>query len=141
MTDEEKVLTRLGLDYSAPASGCCGMAGAFGFEEEKYDISVSIGEMDLLPAVRKAAPETLIIADGFSCREQIAQCTDRHAMHIAEVLQMALRQGGESAPQAFPEREASERHEAEIRRSMRRSGLAVAGIAAGLSLLWAITRR
>ncbi|MBS1852112.1 MAG: FAD-binding protein [Acidobacteria bacterium] len=141
MTDEERVLTRLGLDYSAPAPGCCGMAGAFGFEEEKYDVSVAIGEMELLPAVRQAAPETLIIADGFSCREQIAQCTDRHALHIAEVLQMALRQGGEGLPQAYPERDSVQRQEGEIRRSMRRSGLAVAGLAAGLGLLWALSKR
>ena len=90
MTDEESVLTKMGLDWSAPAPGCCGMAGSFGFDEDKYDISMAIGELELLPAVRQAPPDSLIIADGFSCREQIAQCTDRQALHLAEVIAMAL---------------------------------------------------
>jgi Fe-S oxidoreductase len=68
------------------------MAGAFGFEHDKYEISVAIGELELLPAVRAASPDTLIVADGFSCREQISQCTDRRALHLAEVLRMALLQ-------------------------------------------------
>jgi len=90
MTDEEAVLRRLGLDFQTPAVGCCGMAGSFGFEHDRYDISVAIGELDLLPAVRQTPADWLIIADGFSCREQIAQCTGRKALHLAEVLQMAL---------------------------------------------------
>jgi FAD/FMN-containing dehydrogenase/Fe-S oxidoreductase len=90
MTDEESVLRKLGLDVYSPAAGCCGMAGSFGFEHDKYDISVAIGELELLPAVRAASPNTLIVADGFSCREQISQCTDRRALHLAEVLRMAL---------------------------------------------------
>ena len=67
------------------------MAGSFGFEEEKYDVSMAIGELELLPAVRQAPADSLIIADGFSCREQIAQGTDRHALHLAEVIAMALK--------------------------------------------------
>jgi len=66
------------------------MAGPFGFEKDKFEISQAIGERILLPAVRKASPETLIVADGFSCREQIRQGTGRPAMHLAEVLKMAL---------------------------------------------------
>ncbi|MGH9528306.1 MAG: hypothetical protein ACRD2S_00130 [Terriglobales bacterium] len=66
------------------------MAGSFGFEKEKYDISLAIGELELLPAVRQAPEDCLIIADGFSCREQISQCTGRHALHLAEVIQMGL---------------------------------------------------
>ncbi len=73
MTAEESLLHRLGIDFQSPAPGCCGMAGSFGFEHDKYDISQAIGELELLPAVRKAPPDWLIIADGFSCREQIAQ--------------------------------------------------------------------
>jgi Fe-S oxidoreductase len=69
------------------------MAGSFGFEKEKYEISMQIGELELLPAIRQAAPDTLIIANGFSCREQIAQGTSRRAVHLAEVLRMSL-QGG-----------------------------------------------
>jgi FAD/FMN-containing dehydrogenase/Fe-S oxidoreductase len=90
MTAEEAVLTRLGVDFRSPAPGCCGMAGSFGFERDKYDISIAIGELELMPAVRQAPSDWLIIADGFSCREQIAQGTGRHALHLAEVLQMAL---------------------------------------------------
>ena len=92
MTDEESVLRRLGLDFHFPAPGCCGMAGSFGFEHDRYDISLAIGELELLPAVRAEPADSLIIADGFSCREQIVQCTGRKALHLAEVIQTALRQ-------------------------------------------------
>jgi hypothetical protein len=68
------------------------MAGAFGFEKEKYPVSLAIGELELLPAVRKAPPDWLIIANGFSCREQIRQCTGRHALHLAEVIQLAMQE-------------------------------------------------
>jgi len=91
MNDEESVLKRIGIAYEMPAPGCCGMAGAFGFEKEKYDVSIAIGELELLPAVRRATQDTVIIADGFSCREQIEQCTGRRALHLAEVLQEAFR--------------------------------------------------
>jgi hypothetical protein len=87
------------------------MAGAFGFEASHYDVSIACGERVLLPAVRGAPKDTLIIADGFSCREQIAQTTDRRALHLAEALQMALH-GSErheghvvAAHSAYPERE------------------------------------
>jgi Fe-S oxidoreductase len=150
MTAEEAVLQRMGVDFTAPAPGCCGMAGAFGFEKEKYDVSKAIGELELLPAVRQAPTDWLIVADGFSCREQIAQETDRHTLHLAEVLQMALREATETpegfplfdpAPQHFPEDAWVRPHEAAIRTSMNRTGLAVAGIAAGAALLLALARR
>jgi Fe-S oxidoreductase len=64
------------------------MAGPFGFEKDKYEISQTLGERVLLPAVRNAAIETVIVTDGFSCREQIAQNTSRRAVHFAEVLDM-----------------------------------------------------
>jgi Fe-S oxidoreductase len=97
MDDEEAVLRKLGLDFTVPDSGCCGMAGAFGFEREHYDVSMACGERVLLPAVRDAAGDTLVIADGFSCREQIAQSTTRRALHLAEVLQFALHQEAHGA--------------------------------------------
>jgi FAD/FMN-containing dehydrogenase/Fe-S oxidoreductase len=87
---ESELLKRLGLDFHVLDSGCCGMAGSFGFEVEKYDVSVKIGERVLLPAVRAAAVGTLIITDGFSCYQQIEGLTGRKALHIAEVLQIAL---------------------------------------------------
>jgi Fe-S oxidoreductase len=103
MKDEEAILSKLGLDYQVPDTGCCGMAGAFGFEKEHYDISLKVGERVLLPAVRQAEKETLIIADGFSCREQIAQTTDRQAMHLAQVLQMALHERENNTTKEYPE--------------------------------------
>jgi FAD/FMN-containing dehydrogenase/Fe-S oxidoreductase len=92
---EEALLRKLGLDLTHPDSGCCGMAGAFGFEEKHYDLSMKIGERVLLPMVREADRDTLIIANGFSCREQIEQSTGRKTLHFAEVLKMAYE--GESA--------------------------------------------
>jgi len=89
--EEGVLLQKLGLDFEVLDSGCCGMAGSFGFEAEHYGVSVDVGERALLPAVRDAAPETLVIADGFSCREQIADLTGRGALHVAQVMQMALR--------------------------------------------------
>jgi Fe-S oxidoreductase len=87
---EQELLKRIGLDFQVLDSGCCGMAGSFGFEAQKYDLSVKIGERVLLPAVRRADAETLIIADGFSCFQQIEGLAGREALHIAEVLQMAI---------------------------------------------------
>jgi Fe-S oxidoreductase len=92
MDAEEATLQRLGLEYNVLDSGCCGMAGAFGFEPgDHYQVSIGAGERVLFPAVRDADGNTLIVADGFSCREQIAQCTNRRALHLAEVIQLALR--------------------------------------------------
>ena len=92
MAAEEAALRTVGLDPAQPEPGCCGMAGAFGFERgEHYELSMAIGERRLLPAVREAADGALLIADGFSCREQIAQSTGRRALHLAEVLEMAIR--------------------------------------------------
>lgn len=87
---EEAVLRRIGLDLEHPDSGCCGMAGAFGFQKEHYDVAMRVGERMILPAVREAADDTLIIANGFSCREQIEQATGRRPLHLAEVLKLAL---------------------------------------------------
>ncbi len=133
MTDEEAVLQKMGIDWSTPAPGCCGMAGSFGFEKDKYDVSMAIGELELLPAVRQAPLESLIIADGFSCREQIAQGTGRHALHLAEVMALALKRS--PIGEAYPEKEIVKTRQAGIDRSMKRAALAVAGIAAGAALL------
>jgi Fe-S oxidoreductase len=150
MTAEEAVLQRMGIEFTAPAPGCCGMAGAFGFEKDKYDVSRAIGELELLPAVRQAPTDWLIIADGFSCREQIAQETDRHGLHLAEVLQMALREATETpegfplfdkAPQYYPEDAWVRPHEAAVRKSMKRAGLGIAAFAAGAALLLALARK
>jgi FAD/FMN-containing dehydrogenase/Fe-S oxidoreductase len=104
MRDEEAQLAKTGLDCKLLDAGCCGMAGVFGFQKEHYGMSMEIGERVLLPEVRKADRDTIIIADGFSCREQIAQSTDREAMHFAEVLALALREGENGPPGDYPER-------------------------------------
>ncbi len=103
--DENELLKKMELDFEMLKSGCCGMAGSFGFEKgEKYDVSIKAGERVLLPAVREAAKDTLIIADGFSCREQIEQETDRKGMHTAQVLQMALKENNNGTSENFPEK-------------------------------------
>ncbi len=143
MTAEESVLHRLGIDFQSPAPGCCGMAGSFGFEPDKYELSIAIGELELLPAVRRAPADWLIIADGFSCREQIAQGTPRRALHLAEVLQMALRQSREApAPDSgrYPESARTLRREAEVIRSMKHAGLGLAALAGGV-LLWELATK
>ncbi len=104
---EPDLLKQAGLAVEVLDSGCCGMAGSFGFKREHYDISQQVGGLVVLPAVRRAAAESLIVADGFSCREQIAQGTQRQALHFAEVLHVAMQQDerGGRADGAFPERE------------------------------------
>ncbi len=97
MTAEESVLRRMGIEYHAPAPGCCGMAGSFGFEHDRYEISMAIGEHRLLPAVRREPEESLLIADGFSCREQILQATGRRTLHLAEVIYMGVQSSPERA--------------------------------------------
>jgi FAD/FMN-containing dehydrogenase/Fe-S oxidoreductase len=144
MGAEESVLHRLGVDFQSPAPGCCGMAGSFGFDRDKYDLSIAIGELELLPAIRQTPPDWLIIADGFSCREQIAQGTPRLALHLAEVLQMALGHSSEfhrpdSRP--YPESARRRQHEAEVRQSMKHAGLGLAAVAAGGVLLWKLAIR
>jgi len=87
---ERWVLGRLDLDCEFLPSGCCGMAGSFGFESEKYDLSMRAAERVLLPRIRAAAPDTTLLANGFSCREQIEQATGRKTTHIAELISQAL---------------------------------------------------
>ena len=90
--DEISLLQAMGLDFEVLDSGCCGMAGSFGFDKEKVKISERIGELVLLPKVRAAGEDTLIVTNGYSCREQIAQGAARGALHLAEVIDMALRE-------------------------------------------------
>ncbi|WP_405407323.1 FAD-binding and (Fe-S)-binding domain-containing protein [Streptomyces decoyicus] len=87
---DSTLLARMGIDNTTLDSGCCGLAGNFGFERGHYDVSVAAGEQVLLPAVRSATDETRILADGFSCRTQIAQQTPRSGTHLAELIAQAL---------------------------------------------------
>jgi len=99
--DDLKVLKSIGARVRTPDTGCCGMAGSFGFEADHYEISTRVGERVLLPEVRGTADTTIVMADGFSCREQIAQSTARRALHLAQVLRLAQTARGriESAPE------------------------------------------
>ncbi len=92
MKAELELLRRTGAEVTVLDAGCCGMAGPFGFEREKYEISQTLANRVLLPAVREASAETLLLADGFSCREQIAQNSERRAVHLAEVLEKREKQ-------------------------------------------------
>ncbi len=121
---ETHLFGKMGMEFRQLQSGCCGMAGGFGFEASHYDMSVACGERVLLPGVREAKPETIVVADGFSCREQILQTTNRQALHPAEVMRMAIADRGVSRDDRLPERRFVEDPRA---RSMRvvRSGYAV----------------
>jgi FAD/FMN-containing dehydrogenase/Fe-S oxidoreductase len=90
---ERELLERMELEFEVLDSGCCGLAGSFGFERDHHELSVKIGERRLLPAVREVSADTLVVADGFSCRTQIEQLTDRRALHIAELIEMGIRDG------------------------------------------------
>jgi FAD/FMN-containing dehydrogenase/Fe-S oxidoreductase len=95
---EQGLYEKMGLDYEVLDSGCCGLAGSWGFEEDKYDMSMKIGERRLLPAVRDAEEDAIIMADGFSCKTQVAQGTDRRPLHTAQVIKMALDERREVVP-------------------------------------------
>jgi Fe-S oxidoreductase len=102
---DTSVLKKTGLDYTVLDSGCCGMAGYFGYiKGDQYEVSIKSGERALLPAVQHADAETIIIADGFSCREQIQQQTNRKGLHLAQVLQMALHENGQTTNTPLPEK-------------------------------------
>jgi Fe-S oxidoreductase len=91
MDDVEKVLRLVPeLEVETVASSCCGMAGAFGYGADTYEVSMRMGELSLLPAVRAAGDDTLVVADGTSCRHQIHDGAGRSAVHVARVLCEAL---------------------------------------------------
>ncbi|WP_329244796.1 hypothetical protein OG417_48460 [Actinoallomurus sp. NBC_01490] len=128
---EHDLLTRMGVDVQEVKGGCCGLAGSWGFEEGKYDISLACGEQALLPAVRDADPGTLIVANGFSCRSQIADAgTGRRAPHLAEVLSLA-RQEAPAGPR--PEHDAKSARPAPPlrRRAARVAAVVAVTLAAG----------
>ncbi len=97
MASEMALLKRLGIRVREVETGCCGMAGAFGFNPQHYDVSVRAGEAALLPAVRAVDERTMVVASGYSCREQIAQLTDRDALHVAEVVALAINRARNTA--------------------------------------------
>ena len=131
---EEELLRRLGLDVEVLDSGCCGMAGSFGFESEHYDLSVAVGERRLLPAVRDAPDDAVLVADGFSCKTQIAELTNRRALHTAQVLSMAREHGPAGPARSRPEAAYPDVEPAEVRWPVIAANAAFAGgIAAALA--------
>jgi FAD/FMN-containing dehydrogenase/Fe-S oxidoreductase len=124
---EKRVLAALGLEFEVLDSGCCGMAGSFGLVRETKPVGDACGERVVLPRVREADDSTLVIANGFSCRAQIAQGTGRHALHLAEVVSLALDPTRAVDADERPERATIERRERGVRRSMIRSAMALAG--------------
>jgi Fe-S oxidoreductase len=134
---EVDLLKKAGLDCDVPDSGCCGMAGSFGYEADHYQVGLDCGERVLLPAVRNAADDELIVTDGFSCREMIRQETDRRALHFAQVLQMAREEGPAGPSSALPET----RYTTLERTPAVPASIIGVGVAAGVALWWATRRR
>jgi Fe-S oxidoreductase len=98
MTAVEKTLRLVpDLDVETIESSCCGMAGAFGYHADTVDVSLAMGELSLLPAVRNAPADAVIVADGTSCRHQIKDGTGRSAVHVAQVLAGRLSVSGSEA--------------------------------------------
>lgn len=133
---EVDLLKKAGLDCAVPDTGCCGMAGSFGYEEDHYQVGLDCGERVLLPAVRHLAKDKLIITDGFSCREMIRQETDRRAVHFAQVLQMAINEGSSGPRGPWPETE----YTTIERTPAVPVGVMAAGLVAGAGLWWALHR-
>jgi len=128
---EHKLLEKMEMGIRILTDGCCGMAGSFGFEADKYDVSTKVGEHALIPGVKHCGLREIIVADGFSCREQISQMTDREALHIAEVIQLAIRNGRGGPGGIQPETELVREHAAAVRASKIKAGVTVGALALG----------
>jgi Fe-S oxidoreductase len=104
MDGEHSLLKRMGLDVEPVNGGCCGLAGSWGFEQGHHEVSMQCGELGLLPAVRDAADDTLVIADGFSCKTQVEQAgLGRRALHVGQVMSMARHHGASGYLAGRPE--------------------------------------
>jgi Fe-S oxidoreductase len=142
MGAERKLLERMGVEVTPVNGGCCGLAGSWGFERGHYDVSMQSGELALLPAVRRADPGTIVVADGFSCKTQVEQAgTGRAPMHIAQVMQLArARRGGRSQTSAPPESGiVGAKPTPPLARRIARAGGVLAGLA-GVAALGVVTR-
>jgi len=140
MSAEQELYSRLGLDFEVLDSGCCGLAGSWGFEHDKYDLSMKIGERRLLPTARNAGNDTLLIADGFSCKTQVEHATERRALHTAQIIKMALDHGENGPEGGYPERRYPDVVPNGARRDLKTVAL-VGGAAVGGVLLWNLGRR
>src|SRR5829696_6853588 len=142
MSVEEKLLSNLGLNFEILDSGCCGLAGSFGFENDHYDISMKVGERRLLPAVRDAEKDTLIVSDGFSCKTQIEHATDRRALHTAQVIRMAMDHGSSGPAGDYPERDYHDvAPDSGHKPAIKAAAAAASVTAVGSALAWRLKRR
>jgi Fe-S oxidoreductase len=139
---DRALLEAMGADVEVPDSGCCGMAGAWGYERGHYDVSEACGERVLLPKVRDAASDTLVVTAGFSCRSQIEQGTARRAMHVAQAIQLARDHGIDGPRGPYPERSlAAKPQPSRARRAARAATLALVGAAGAGAVARASSRR
>jgi Fe-S oxidoreductase len=143
MDPEHELLERMGVDVEPVSGGCCGLAGSWGFEQGHHEISLQCGELGLLPAVREAPADALIVANGFSCKTQIEQAgLDRRALHVAQLMQMAREHGPEGYTAGRPEQPYYEQRPQPSRgRRARRLGAAAAGAGLGVAALTAAAAR
>ena len=142
LSAEQELLKRMGADFEVLDSGCCGMAGSFGFEKDHYDVSVKIGERRLLPAVREAPKETIVLADGFSCKTQVEELTERRPLHLAQLMLLARDQGPEGPTGGPPERDYPDVEPPDSRRAILAGGAALAAAAAAAgAVTWLRGRR
>jgi FAD/FMN-containing dehydrogenase/Fe-S oxidoreductase len=136
-----RVLERMGVAHERLNAGCCGLAGSFGYERgEPYEVSMKAGERVLLPAVRGAPAQTIIVTDGFSCRHQISHGSERRALHLAQVVHMADRHGPGGPVQGRPEDAYARAAGGGALRARTAAALALGGTAAGASIA-ALRRR
>jgi FAD/FMN-containing dehydrogenase/Fe-S oxidoreductase len=138
---EKELLERMGLEVEELDASCCGMAGGWGYERGHYDVSVACGERVLLPKVREASGEMLIVADGFSCRSQIEQLQrGRRALHAAQVLALAREHGPAGPREPYPERAVPGAPRPGAARSAARAAVAVGAAVAGAGAAYALLR-
>ena len=137
---EQELYERMGLDYEILDSGCCGLAGSFGFEADHHEISVKIAQDRLLPMIEEAPAETILISDGFSCKTQVEQLSERRMLHTAQVIKMALDHGPQGVSGPRPE-ESYPDVRLEPASGGRKAALAGAGIAAAAVATTVAARR
>jgi FAD/FMN-containing dehydrogenase/Fe-S oxidoreductase len=138
---EQELYEKMGLDYEVLDSGCCGLAGSWGFEKDKYELSMKIGERRLLPTARAAGAETILLADGFSCKTQIEHGTDRRALHTAQVMKMALDHGCRGTPRGEHPEDRYRDAALDSPSPDVKTGMISIGVLAGGALAWTLKRR
>jgi hypothetical protein len=131
----------MGLDAEEAKGGCCGLAGSWGFETGKYDISMQCGEIGFLPAVRNAAASTVIVANGFSCKTQLDEANlGRHALHCGELMRIAQKLASHRMRADYPERLRESKPQPSTRDRIARAGSLIGIAAAGFAAYKAVSK-